>query len=181
MFSTDITITGKHAEYIKALGSKGYLIESDKNFSFYERYIDVLMNGVIVGLIFNNKEPKDNISQYKDAKANILAGVLINERTNLDYIFRLVMLLDESSKPVEEKINRAFRDDALKDKTNNHKENMEVFMSYCRGGITILYERLTENASTIEDYYENAINFMKEIDYDNISVGDADKLLDTLK
>lgn len=180
IINNDILLVGKHAEYVKALVSNGYLIESDAKFSLYKRYIDVFMNGAIIGLIYNSKEEIDSSSKYKESRASILLAALIGEKNNLDYIFRLAMLLDDENMSEEDRLTRAFRDDSLADKTDNHKKNMEVFMSYVRGGITILYNRITETASSAEDYYENIMNFMGEFDFDNANRGDVDSLLDRL-
>ena len=53
MFENDLTLTGKHATYVK------YLVNDAK---LYKRYIDVYMNGAVFGLLHNRTAPIDKDS-----------------------------------------------------------------------------------------------------------------------
>jgi len=120
MFVSDILIHGKHAQYIKELGKTEYQL--------FSRYLDVFMNGAIIGLIYDRREERDRVSQFKDIQTNILAEVINKEKLNLDYIYRLIMILDDSQEiTLEEKINRAFRDDSNSDVSDRHKKNFRTF------------------------------------------------------
>lgn len=172
MFTDDIHLHGKHAQYVKELG--------DSEVGLFSRYLDVFINGAIVGLIYGKKEYKDKESQYKDIQTNILASAINKERASLDYIYRLIMILDTSEDlSAEERINRAFRDDANRDVSDNHKKNLEFFKAYALGGITILYDKIIGDGIDFDDFMKNAHEFMKSRN-EVIQEGLADQLIDTL-
>ncbi|PFL68551.1 hypothetical protein COJ36_07095 [Priestia megaterium] len=157
MFENDLTIVGKHATYTRFLVNE---------VSVFKRYIDVYMNGAIFGFLYGRKSEKDKESSDR---ANILAGAFITEKTRCDFIYRLIMLLDETSNlTVEQRIDRAFRDDAQNNKSESQIANMEMFNSYVLGGIEVLYEKFTEDCTTKEDYidkiHEIVSNFKEEIE-----------------
>lgn len=157
MFEHDLTINGKHATYIKFLVNEA---------SVFNRYIDVFMNGAILGFLYGRKSVKDNQSTDR---ARIQADAFATERMRCDFIYRLIMLLDETpGLNIENRVDRAFRDDANNDKGEPHLANMTLFNSYALGGIEVLFEKLTEDCTTKEDYinkvYEVVTNFKEEID-----------------
>lgn len=155
MFDSDYSLTGKHAKHLKFLAAKNS--DEANGANLFERYIDVYMNAVIWGLIYNRKEPKDNST---DDNANILAGVFIKERATCIFLYRLVTILDESQNVgIEEKLDKAFRDDEF-------NQNAELFNSYARGGIEEMYERFTFGCNSRVDYlhrtYEIMTNFKEK-------------------
>ncbi|CAG9607745.1 hypothetical protein [Pseudoneobacillus rhizosphaerae] len=157
MFETDLSLVGKHATYTK------FLVNDAK---IFKRYIDVFMNGAIFGFLYGRKSEKDKDSTDR---ANILAGAFITEKMRCDFIYRLIMLLDDSPGITNEnKIDRAFRDDSKGEKSENHIANMNLFNSYVLGGIEVLFEKFTEDCTTKEDYinkiYEVVSNFKDEIE-----------------
>ena len=150
MFERDITLTGKHATYVK------YFRDDAK---LYARYVDVYMNGAIFGLLHNRRAEKDS----GDATANILADTLQRERNKCVLLYRLVMLLDETSNlDVQERINRAFRDDADDAAPGKLVANMELFNSYVRGGIEEMYEQFIDgHGVTADEYLDRAMDVME--------------------
>ena len=83
------------------------------------------------------------------------------------------MLSDKHYEPnLEKRIDKAFRYIG----TEKAKEDFELFNSYVRGGIEILYEKLLENVSSNEDYIDRVVLFLdefnavynKEIDTDSL-------------
>lgn len=150
MFENDYTFNGKHATYIK------YLVDEAR---LYERYIDVLMNGAVFGLLYNRTSLRDRESQDR---ARVYADAFANCREDCMFLYRLVMLLDKNSDLTDEQIvNRAFRDDAAGADTDKIKENLELFYSYVLGGIEILYETLTDGCTMEIDYIDKAFDKMK--------------------
>lgn len=191
MFEKNINLTGLHAEYLKrlavskqdkALNESFALVNEDAEFKLFGRFFDVLLVGAIVGVTFGIKDEVDKTSEYKDSKATIFSDILFKEKSTIEYTYRLIMLTDNSMDlSNEEKIDRAFRDDAVDDYSDNLKSNIELFLGYARGGIRYMYERITHQAVTREDIIKNTVNFMKEVNLDSIQEGDADKLLDSLR
>ena len=141
MFDSDYRLHGKHATYAK------FLKDDAKIFNYI---IDVYMNGAIYGLLYNKKVERDRDS--KD-NVNILASQFIERQSACEFIYRLVMLLDDStSLTTDERIDRAFRDDSVENNDEKMKANMELFNSYVRGGIEQLYEDFITGCTTEDDY-----------------------------
>lgn len=160
MFENDYTINGIHATHLK------YLVNDSK---LFPRYIDVYMNAAVIGFLHGRKEQKDHSSQDR---ARIYADAFANERLNCDFIYRLIMLLDETTElSTKQKLDRAFRDDSQK-RTEQAKtvniQNMDMFNSYVLGGIEVLYEQLTNGATSRDDYinriYDITAKFKEEIE-----------------
>jgi hypothetical protein len=160
MFENDYTINGIHATHLK------YLVNDAKVFV---RYIDVYMNAAIIGFLHGRSEKRDNSSQDR---ARIYADAFATERLTCDFIYRLIMLLDETSDlPSKQRLDRAFRNDSQKDCEHAkevHEQNMELFHSYVFGGIEELYEQFTDGATSREDYinkiYDITTHFKEEIE-----------------
>lgn len=170
MFKKNVAIYGKHSQYVDEL----------TNNKFFHRAIDAYINAAVVGFRYNRKSTRDKSAAYKDAKTTIFAEQMIKESPTIEFIYRLILLLENcTNDSLEDRINRAFRDDSLEDVSDRHKENMEVFNSYILGGIEILYEKLLETGATQEDYMKNAYNFIKdqELTFNKLK---ADDLIDSL-
>lgn len=152
MFESDFTMIGKHATYMK------FLVNNAK---LYERYIDVYLNGAVFGLLYNRTAEKDKES--KDT-ADIPASVFNHCRGDCMFLYRLVLLLDQSGNlDSTQKIDRTFRDDALDQTSEKVVSNLELFNAYVRGGIEQMYELFIDNHGiTEDDYLERAITVMRE-------------------
>lgn len=153
MFDSDHTLTGKHATYTKHLNEAGV----------FSRYIDVYLNGAIFGFLNGRKAGRDNTS---NDRGRIYADAFIKERTRCSFIYRLIMLLEETSGwSDQQRVDRAFREDCLEGAAK--EANLELFHQYVRGGIEFLYEVFV-NCSTRDDYvsriYELVTDFKEELD-----------------
>ena len=98
---------------------------------------------------------KDNIT--------IFAEQVIKEQSRLIHLYRIVMLLDNKALSDDERIDLAFRYTADADKV---KAGMDVFNAYARGGIEWLYEKLTDGATTKEDYLQKLVEIIDEFQQD---------------
>lgn len=108
--------------------------------------IDVYMTAAIVGVNYGLKREDENVSS--DA-VKIFADAVNREQNNLISIFRIVMLVDNTTGlNADEKINRAF-------KNPDTPENMKLFNAYVRGGIEWLYEQFTTGATTRGIHHKN--------------------------
>ena len=68
------------------------------------------------------------------------------------------MLLDKQYEPdLESRIEKAFRG-------LNNSDDEELYESYVRGGIEVLYEKLIEGTSKPENYIEKLYDFLEEFD-----------------
>lgn len=144
MFTGDIYIRGKYATYLKYLSQKTEKNDrKEKVAGVFERMIDVYMTAAIVGVNFGLRRDDENTGSDT---AKLFADVVNREQDNLISIFRIVMLVDNSTGlSADEKIRRAF-------KTPDTPENMKLFNAYVRGGIEWLYEQFTSGATTKEEY-----------------------------
>ena len=97
----------------------------------------------IIGLVYGLRRDEDKTSA-DDVK--IFADTVNREQLNLVYIYRMVLLVDNSrGLSADEKIELAFR-------TPEKEENMKLFNSYLRGGIEWLFEQFTSGATTKDEY-----------------------------
>lgn len=163
MFENDYNITGKHATYLKFLAVKNSNSKDGDEASptaarIFERYIDVYMNAVIWGLLFERTSPRDTAS---DDRARIYADAFATERENCVFLYRMVMLLDKTTTlEPSVRVDRAFRYDVQEDKKEEFAKNLELFHSYVRGGIEEMYEQLTDGCSTRDDYLNKVFDVL---------------------
>jgi hypothetical protein len=167
MFEKDYTIHGIHATYIK------YLVNDAK---IFERYIDVYMTAAAMGCLYD----KRSVESSSTDRARIYADAFSTERDKCMELFRTLILAD-ASKPwsAEERTNICFKyrdekiDNAVPMITDEEvsimKEAMELFNSYVRGGIEILYE----------NFYSPTINLDDAIDYAYKTVFDQNSLIES--
>lgn len=160
MFNKEIIITGKHAYYMKFLSPQKSSTEEYRN-RIFDRYMDVYMNAAVIGFIYGEKEEIDRTIDYKDAKASLFTDVVQKEKQNLLFIYRIIMLLENKKNTnEEERIERAFKDDSYSNRTDRKLENLELFNSYVRGGITYLYNKI--NAVSLEERIDNINEFVED-------------------
>ena len=158
MFTSDIYIRGKYATYLKYLSQKTEKNDrKEKVAGVFERMIDVYMTAAIVGVNYGIRREDENSSSDT---VKIFADVVNREQDNLVTIFRIVMLVDNTSGlSPDQKIERAF-------KNPDTSDNLKLFNSYVRGGIEWLYEQFTTGASTRDEYiakiFEIVDNFKEE-------------------
>lgn len=178
MFDRDFHIRGKHATYWKALSkTPGNANDTSNNFKVFENYIYVYMLAPIIGLINNRKGFIDPRDDNKDT-AGMQTEIQIKKRTMLKYIYRLIILLDDSTNlSQEERINRAFREDSNEDAIT---EGMKTFNEYFLGGIEVLYEAFVLSCTTEDDYINKIFEFVdafkNEQDIDELEL-DVEELL----
>lgn len=160
MFDKDMQIRGKHATYWKALTQlPGNAVETSKNFKIFENYIYVYMVAPIIGLLNGRKGQYDPTDQSKDT-AGMLAEIQIKNASKLKYIYRLIMLVDDSEGLTdEEKINRAFREE---NNDESVKKGMELYHAYFLGGLEVLYETFVLGCITEDDYIRKMFDFVSE-------------------
>lgn len=160
MFDKDMQVRGKYATYWKALTQlPGNAVETSKNFKIFENYIYVYMVAPIIGLINGRKGQYDPADDSKDT-AGMLAEIQIKNASKLKYIYRLIVLVDDSQGlSNEEKINMAFRED---NNDESVKKGMELYTAYFFGGLEVLYETFVLECITEDDYIRKMFDFVSE-------------------
>ena len=150
IFNNDYELKGKHASYIRFLSATTKRLDKTaKAAGIINTAVDIYVITPLIGLVYNKKAAEDNAS---NDTYSILASQIITHQANLEFVYRLVMLADNSTGlSSDDKIDRAFRQDEQPEKL---AENLELFHKYMRGGLEWLYEQFTDGATTKEDYLE---------------------------
>ena len=175
MFENEYVIQGRHAKFLKFLSQSPTREDSaTKNSAkLFERYIDAYMNAALFGLLYSRKAE----SEYSP---NNRVHINFNrEREKCIFLYRLVMLLDETENlSVDDKINRAFRYD--NSTAEELQKNIELFNDYVRGGLEDMYEKFTENCLSPEDYLEKTFEVISAFqkDLEGVSKEEISKLID---
>lgn len=152
MFDKEYSFVGKHAEMVIKLTNE---FDGKKN-KFFEHNYDVYMLAPIIGFLYQRKAKLDRNSDIKPTK--IFPEQLLRRTDEFKFNYRLMMLLDKQYEPdLERRIEKAFR--GLNDPADE-----ELYESYVRGGVEVLYEKLIEGASKPEDYTEKLYDFLEEFD-----------------
>lgn len=176
MFEHDYTITGKHATYLKELAKDKD--NKDRPYIF-DRYIDVYMNAAIFGLLYGRTATKDNES--KD-RARVYADAFATERENCTFLYRLAMLIDKTILvSPEERVDRAFRDDADENSKEKLVKNMDLFHTYILGGIEVMHEKFVDSLITTDDCISHAYEMMDDFIDEIKEISYEEKLSELLK
>lgn len=149
LFRTAILFHGKHGEYAEQLSPD----ENDKKLLF-NRIMDVYLIAPLVGFVYQRTAEKDGSAITK----RIMSETIPKELNRLEFNYELIMILDKKSEPdINKRLDRAFRrsDESV-------KEGLDIFNSYARGGIEVLYEKLIENTNTPEDMADKVMDFLEE-------------------
>ena len=152
MFDTEYGFIGKHAEMVMKLTNEF----DNKTNKFFEHNYDVYMLAPIIGFLYQRKAELDRNSNIKSTK--IFPEQLIRRADEFKFTYRLIMLLDKSHEPeLEARIEKAFRG-------LNNSADEELYESYVRGGVEVLYEKLIEGATQPTEYTEKLYDFLEEFD-----------------
>ena len=149
-FRREKTLYGKHAKYVKELKDKG----------IFGRYIDVYKAASIVGFLYNKKEEEDKVKNSFGTldEAKIFTEQVVKETKYLKINFQIIILLDkEYEKDDDKRMEKAFRNLA------DNEKDIDLFESYTRGGIEILYDKCISTSNQKDDFMANIIEFLEEI------------------
>lgn len=142
-FRKDVIITGRHAALVDEMWK-----QNDIENSFFKRLVDLYTIAPVIGLRTGRKSPEDNSLENK---RTVQLQQIMSRREDLLTIMKIILLADdEDNLTVEEKINRTFRGPSSEEEFN---KNVDLFESYVRGGIEVLYDKLINRALTIDDPY----------------------------
>ena len=152
MFDKEYAFKGKHADMVRDL-TKEFDMQKNK---FFPRNYDVYLLAPIVGFLYQRKAEVDQTKGIEPTK--IWGTMLINNIDELMFNYRLIMLLDkENEANPEMRIEKAFRG-------NNAPEDEALYVSYVRGGVEVLYEKLMEGVNSLDEYTSRLYDFLEEFD-----------------
>lgn len=152
MFEKEYIFRGKHASMVKKLVAK---LSDDVGESFFATNFDVYKIAPVIGYIYNRQAEID-----KGDDTKIFSEKIRNNRDELLFNYRVLMMLLNVNKSDEEKIDIAFKMD---DKDEERKAYDALFNSYVLGGVEELYEQIFNNADSLEDYIMNLNEFLRDL------------------
>jgi hypothetical protein len=154
LFQGQYWFHGTHADKVKRLTAE-FNNNKQKLFSYNH---EVYQLSPIVGFLYNRKSPlnKDNNSD-----TSIFPGEISSHRDIFLFNYQLIMLLDkEYEHNFDSRIDKAFRYFG----TDKAKDDEELYESYVRGGIDILFEKLIEPSTSSDDYIKNLYDFVNDFE-----------------
>lgn len=158
MFDRAYVLYGKHATYIKFLNAYQRRLDKENaanNAGIFPLAIDVYTVAPLIGVAYNRTAPVDTASSDS---TTIFADAIISRQETLDTVYRLVLLSEKSVElTADERIDRAFRSD---EDPERNAMNLDLFHQYMRGGVEWLYEQVTEDATTQEDYLARIVELV---------------------
>ena len=157
MFDKPYLLKGKHATYARFLSATTERLDKEaKAAGIFNTTVEMYVVASLIGAVYNNKVAVDTASTDS---YSIFGDAIIGKQSDLDFVYRLILLADDSENLTDdEKIQSAFKDDENEEKT---AKNLDLFHQYMRGGIEWLYENITEDATTKEDYLQNINGIVK--------------------
>ena len=173
MFDKQYRFKGRHALRVDKLTAA---FESETNAKLFERNIDVYTNAPLIGFLYARTADLDNEKNPENGQVyneNVMGDRVMLSQLELEFNFRLIMLLDVNYEPDKDKrIDRAFRSYGA-DPADEAR-----FDSYVRGGVDVLYEKLIENAHGPDDFVTRLFEFLEEFqERFNSSISNEDILL----
>lgn len=157
MFDKQYRFRGRHAVRVDKLTG---VFDSDSKAKLFDRNVDVYTNAPLVGFLYGRRAEIDNEKNPETNQVynqNVMGDRVIYSQEELTFSFRLIMLLDKDYEPDEDKrIDKAFRH------MGDDPADEERFNSYVRGGVDVLYEKLIEGASSLDDFISRLYDFIEE-------------------
>lgn len=171
LFNSNITFTGKHANYLRLLAKGSNTDVRQREFIFQYNY-EVLEAAPLIGFLYKRMGVPDTDSIIK--KNVIFAEQLINVYDKLDLSYRILMLLhDKEHISSEEHLNRAFRYDRNIEK---RKIGDSIFWQYILGGIEVLYEELIAKSNNTDDDIKNLYYLVNSVQESFINSSDPNAI-----
>lgn len=155
MFDREYYFYGKHADMVKKLTAKW---NDEIGASVFERNLDVYEVAPIIGWIYNRKA---EVERDENNKTRVFRDKMLDDRPQLLFNYRNLMLLNGEKLDSEERMDIAFHMD---DKDEERKTYDELYNSYVLGGVEVLYERIFGNESKPEEYLMNFYEFLEELE-----------------
>ena len=150
MFTTEYSFRGVYADKVKELTT----LKFDKENTLFNRNMDVYLLAPIIGFLYQKRSPIDKSTNT----TKIFAETLVQYQKEMEFAYRLVMLLDAEYEPdAQKRIDKAF-----KEYINPAQEDLARIDEYVRGGVDILYEKLVQQSSMPEDYLRNLYQFVED-------------------
>ena len=157
MFDKQYRFKGRHALRIDQLTGAFDEISKAK---LIDRNVDVYANAPLIGFLYGRTADLDDTKNPETGQVynqNVMGDRVIYSSEELQFNFRLIMLLDANYEPdVDKRIDKAFKH------MGEDPADEERFDSYVRGGVDVLYEKLIEGSNDSGDYINRLYEFIEE-------------------
>ena len=168
LFQGQYWFHGTHADNVKRLTA-----EFDGKHKLFSYNHEVYQLAPIVGYLYGRKAEQN---RKGDSTTSIFPDQISSYKDVFQFNYQLIMLLDEDHEPdFDARVDKAFRfygtDKAVPDE--------ELYESYVRGGVDVLYEKLIEPSKSADDYIKNLYEFME--DFESRHGQSADEIYDLCK
>lgn len=161
-FKKQVDISGKHGRMARELWRRDKISEG-----YFNRLIDLYILAPIVGFRMGRKAELDQTSLANGESApTIFPEQMIANSETLNYIMQMILMLDYSeTMSGREAIRLALRTPKNEE---DYKKMQNLFDSYVRGGIEVLYEelivrRLNPYDAIQDEKVANMLNLMREL------------------
>lgn len=172
MFDKQYRFKGRHALRVDQLTS---VFDEISKAKLIDRNVDVYANAPLIGFLYGRTADLDDTKSPETGQVynqNVMGDRVIYSSEELQFNFRLIMLLDAKYEPdVEKRIDKAFKH------MGEDPADEERFDSYVRGGVDVLYEKLIEGTNNPEDYVNRLYEFVEEFNNRFNSEINADDIL----
>ena len=156
-------ITGIQADYLKDLCVlRGNVPdkEAHNNFKIFPYYVDAYVVCPLIGYQYRRRIP---MGSAKDGDVGILLEQITKRKSELKFVYQILMLVDEDSEPDKDKrIYRAFR---LSEESESDREqiaqNMTIFNEYFLGGVDVLHEQFVDKCTDDDSYLIQIHDYVK--------------------
>ena len=157
MFDKQYRFKGRHALRVDQLTGAFDEISKAK---LIDRNVDVYANAPLIGFLYGRTADLDDTKNPETGQVynqSVMGDRVIYSSEELQFNFRLIMLLDANYEPdVEKRIDKAFKH------MGEDPADEERFDSYVRGGVDVLYEKLIEGATDPNDFIIRLYEFIEE-------------------
>lgn len=170
MFDKEYSFRGKHSEMVSKLTSSF----NRDNAKLFDRVLDAYIMAPLIGFLYSRKGELDK----SEGDKKIFLSQLVKGQTALWFNYRLIVLLDQNHEPdMQKRIDKAFRIY----NSERAADDEALFEEYVLGGIEVLYEKLIVPAKKEDDYFENLIYFIEEINERYNQKIDSDSIYDLVE
>jgi hypothetical protein len=165
LFQGQYWFHGTHADRVKRLTA-----EFDGKHKLFSSNHEVYQLAPIVGFLYKRKAEQNSDN---GSDTSIFPDQISNYKEVFQFNYQLIMLLDiDNVADFDARVDKAFRLYG----TEQAKADEDLYESYVRGGVDVLYEKLIEPSNAPDDYTKNLYEFMEE--FESRYGQNADEILD---
>ncbi|MCR4566939.1 MAG: hypothetical protein K5769_02740 [Pseudobutyrivibrio sp.] len=153
MFDKVYVFRGKHATMVETLTNK---LSDQIGMGFFKTNYDVYRVAPIIGYIYRRTAEPDKA----DNTTKIFYDKLANEKDDLIFNYRTLMMLLNNDMTEDEKLDVAFR---LDEKNEERKVYDDLYDSYVLGGVEEMYEQIIGDGKSVDEYIMNLFDFLEDL------------------